>query len=240
AVTNDNTPGAVSVLHGIGDGSFAAPLSYATGSGSNTVVVADFNEDGIADLAVTNRASGTLSILLGHGSGGVGDGTFAAATSITLRPQPTAMTTGDFDRDGITDLAIVTAGSGVSVLRGRGSGAVGDGTFNAAVNYSVGLNSFGLTSGDFDGDGILDLVVSRQSSSATAIDLLRGNGDGPSAAAVEFGGGAAPGQLATADLDGDGLADVASTSNGANAISMMLGAPGATFDGPQAFSMTGL
>src|SRR5262245_20866029 len=53
--------------------SFRAPLSFDAGS-TLSVAVGDFNADGILDLAATNYASDTVSVLLGKG-----DGTFGAA-----------------------------------------------------------------------------------------------------------------------------------------------------------------
>ena len=67
-----NGVNAVSILHNRGDGTFQAPVSYLTGQGPNWVVSADFNHDGNPDLAITNAADNTISILLGRP-----DGTFA-------------------------------------------------------------------------------------------------------------------------------------------------------------------
>jgi len=55
---------------------FADPISYPTGAKPVGMVAGDFNEDGIADLAAANLSGGTISILLGRGASGVGDGTF--------------------------------------------------------------------------------------------------------------------------------------------------------------------
>src|SRR5207253_230398 len=55
-------PGAVSVLLGKGDGTFRAPLTFATGRHPQFVAVGDFNGDGQLDLAVANEGDGTLSV----------------------------------------------------------------------------------------------------------------------------------------------------------------------------------
>ena len=76
----------VSVLLGngsgsTGDGTFTAAASPVTGSGPQSVAVGDFNGDGRQDLATANFSAGTVSVLLGNGSGSVGDGTFTAVAS---------------------------------------------------------------------------------------------------------------------------------------------------------------
>jgi Bacterial Ig-like domain (group 3)/FG-GAP-like repeat len=92
----------------------------------NAVAVADFNGDGIPDLAVSDDASGQppLDIFLGKG-----DGSFIqTAVSPTVGKYPAAIAVGDFNRDGIVDLAVSsTNDNNVTILLG-----VGDGTFNSA------------------------------------------------------------------------------------------------------------
>lgn len=64
------------------------------------------------------------------------------------------MAVGDFNRDGVLDLAAVNAGSNnVSVLLGNG-----DGTFQLAQNFDAGNGPFSLAVADFNADGVLDLV----------------------------------------------------------------------------------
>ena len=109
----------------------ACPLSLATTATVGSLPVAltagDFNEDGIADLAVVNSGSNTVSVLLGNGAAGVGDGTFAAAVGYATGAGTVATASADFNADGVLDLA-VTGTAGVYRLLGNGSGGVGTGT----------------------------------------------------------------------------------------------------------------
>jgi hypothetical protein len=76
------------------------------------VVVADFNADGHADLALASFNSNTVSILQSNG-----DGTFLAAQSYAGGKTPSSLAVGDFNGDGLPDLAIANYyGYSVTVL----------------------------------------------------------------------------------------------------------------------------
>jgi hypothetical protein len=97
-----NFAGTVSILLGNGDGTFGPQSAYSVGSGADGIVVADFNGDGILDIATANYGESSLSILLGNG-----DGTFK--TQVRAYPNeanPVTLVSGDFNRDGKPDLAI--------------------------------------------------------------------------------------------------------------------------------------
>src|SRR5262249_29154060 len=123
AVTN--LQGGVSVLLGDGRGSFDAAGSYATGIIPSCIAVADLDRDGSADLVVANQGTypfhnSNLTVLLGNG-----DGTFQPASPLDAGSVPTAVAVGDFNGDGIPDLAVanyVEQGT-VNVLLGNGDGS---------------------------------------------------------------------------------------------------------------------
>jgi hypothetical protein len=89
---------------------------------------------------------------------------------------------GDFNGDGIPDLAVANSGSfNVSVLLGTG-----DGSFQAARNFAAGLNPYSVAVGDFNGDGWADLAVA--ASYSNDVSILLNDGTWPSAP----GGGSSP------------------------------------------------
>ena len=151
---------------GKGDGTFTLGASFGTGATPNHMATADFNLDGIADVAVCNTAASSVSVLLGNGSAGVPDGTFASAIAVTAGSGPNAANIGDWDHNGVPDIAIASnnALNSTSVLLG-----VGTGTFETAQTSATGGSSPAfLAVNDFNEDGTPDfLVCNRLSQSFT-------------------------------------------------------------------------
>jgi hypothetical protein len=159
AVTNASS-NTVSILLGNGDGTFTAAASPATDNKPVSVAVGDFNRDGNVDLAVANQGGNNITILLGKG-----DGTFTAASIPVIAPNrptpadgysgPDSVAVGDFNGDGVADLAV--AGTGAAVLLGNG-----DGTFTASVTLPTFdnflLNYQWVVPADFNGDGRTDIA----------------------------------------------------------------------------------
>jgi len=106
AVANETgfSTGTVSVLLGVGNGTFQAPLSFTVGGNPSSLVAADFNQDGKLDLAVANTASNTVSVLLG-----IGDGTFQSALDFTVGSGPAWIGVADFNGDNRPDLVVANS-----------------------------------------------------------------------------------------------------------------------------------
>ena len=199
---------------------------------------ADFNGDGIADLAlmngVMNSASNSIAIFLGKG-----DGTFTPTPNNTIygvgtthcifpdQPSNCALTVGDFNHDGKADLVATSGGDNeIIVLLGNG-----DGTFTFASGSPISVGNFpeAVKIGDFNGDGLQDLVVANAKDNT--VSILLGNGDGTftQATGSPVPVGAFPFFLAVADFDGNGTADVATSNEADDTISILLGNGDGTF-----------
>jgi hypothetical protein len=88
------------------------------GNNPHGLVAADFNGDGLLDLAGSARTAGEISVFLGDGKGG-----FTIVAPLRLNQDIIALAADDFDRDGKMDLALVSAShSSVVMLQGDGKG----------------------------------------------------------------------------------------------------------------------
>ena len=212
--------------------------SMVPGYDPTAIAVADFNQDGIPDLAVYNFDYGgsntSISIFLGKG-----DGTFTTAASPatpTGAYAPDRFVVGDFNQDGIPDLAVINYQGQITIFLGKG-----DGTFNAMSSNVPGTWGNIAAVGDFDGDGIPDLVVAGStpfemggSEPAGSLTILAGKGDGTftqSASPAITGLGDLVGEavFAAADLNGDGNLDLALVNQSANSVSTLLSNGNGTF-----------
>src|SRR5439155_18991020 len=125
---------------------------------------------------------------------------------------------GDFNGDGVPDLAVgTTSSTSISVLLGNGGG-----TFQAARFFASGSRPRSVAVGDFNGDGVPDLAVanfgSGTDSDPGSISVLLGAGDGTFQAAQPFAAGGTPVSVAVADFDGDGKPDLAVASVYSNSV----------------------
>src|SRR5439155_1302753 len=141
---------------------------------------------------------------------------------------PTAIVVRDFNGDGKPDLAVTNGISrDVSVLLGSG-----DGTFQAGVRYPSGqgasAGAFGITAGDFNADGKLDVAVGYRGNPSVVM-LRLGNGDGTFTNGGTFAVGRAPFFMIAGDWNGDGKADLAVSSEFDSSVSVLLGNGDGTF-----------
>src|SRR5581483_11019372 len=201
----------VTVLAGRGDGTFpTAQVGYSVGGLAYELpLVADFNNDGKADILVSNSV--TDQNFAAAYLQGLGDGTFAGPHDYFSPPPPISgefglgIASADFNGDGRPDFVIGDSGSnseGVSVFLTNA-----DGSMQPGVNYGSGGSLNFVATSDFNGDGKQD-IVSADSNSGT-VDLFLGNGDGTFQSAQTFTGVSGAEGIAAADFNHDGKPDVA-------------------------------
>ncbi len=179
------------------------------------VIAADFNQDGVPDLAVVLSAGTTLpnsvAIYLGHG-----DGTFGAPQAFAVGNDPVGLCAADFNGDGKIDLAVVNdQDATVSILLGNG-----DGTFQAQTTAPTGPNPGSIVAADFNSDGFIDLAIANTSGS---VSVLLGNGDGTFTAKPDFSVGSHPIGITTGDFNGDGHLDLAVADAAINVVFIFFG-----------------
>jgi hypothetical protein len=236
--SNSNQPLAMAPLTPVAAGLnllSTCTICFFAGGPAN-FVVGDFNGDGIPDMA---SPDGDVAVGLGNG-----DGTFTPGVGGTITPGfgfQAGMVTGDFNGDGKLDVAIAsynldvytdaTYPGTVAVLLGDGGGGFAQ-VFTSPVNNPVNTDEpeqpLVIVTGDFNGDGNLDLAVANSGSNTLAI--LLGNGDGTfTVAASPPTTGNGPSAIAVGDFNGDGKADLAVTNSASNTVTILLSNGDGTF-----------
>ncbi len=224
----------VQVLLGTGRGTFVTGPQSAQGYSSPYVpVLADFNNDGILDIAVAATMGSPPNPVYGVAvSLGNGDGSFQAAKlyQVGINVLSGSVVSGDFDNDGILDLVVVTQNefgdgvAGVWLLIGNG-----DGTFQAPSEVLTG-NIGDIVAADFNGDGALDLALC----SSTGFTILLGKGNGTFQVPEVTATPRVPARIAVSDVNLDGKLDLVLVAENttAHAYFLYLGNGNGTFSGP--------
>jgi hypothetical protein len=217
----------VRILFGDGTGNFTAsvqgPIAVGTNSDPSAIAVGDFNRDGEEDLAVGNSGSNDVTILLGDVAG-FGAFAIAGTSPEGAGDHPNSVVVGDFDRDGVEDLAVANGGSDdVTILLGDGTG---DFTAPLTSPEGVGDDPRSIAVRDFDRDGAQDLAVANAGSDD--VTLLLGDGGGSFTASAEAAG-TDPSSVAATDFDRDGAQDLAVANAGSDDVTILLGDGGGNF-----------
>ena len=133
-----------------------------------------------------------------------GDPLFGPPTFYQMHPDPRGIVIEDLNEDGRADLAIADATGSISVMLGSG-----DGSFPSRVDISLGALLTDLISGDWNGDGHVDLAASRfvDLPYDGSILVLLGNGDGTFRPATEYPAGTFTLDVDSIDLNRDGHPD---------------------------------
>ena len=154
----------LTLLAGNGDGTFQAQQTVAAGI-DGLVTTADFNQDGKPDLAVAGISNQKVTVLLGNG-----DGTFQYSPQLvtTGLPATSAIASGDFNGDGVPDVAIGAEQTSILLLYGKG-----DGTFSSRANLSTPNAVTGLVVSDFTGEGYADLAYSTTAGISVTLNVKR-------------------------------------------------------------------
>lgn len=211
--------------------SFFNAGTSATVAEGNVAAAADFNGDGLLDLAVSDSNSGSaiLTVLLGNG-----DGTFTASpNNPTVGQYPDGIAVADFNSDGNADLAITSVDQDeVVVLLGKG-----DGTFSAGPVLNTPAIPQSIGAADFDGDGMADFAVVNGSNAL----IFLGNGDGTFKSPITVPSvGSSPVGLGIGDFNRDGIPDLAVVDTLQNApVRIFLGKGDGTFNAGASYAITG-
>ncbi|MDR3636419.1 MAG: FG-GAP-like repeat-containing protein [Isosphaeraceae bacterium] len=212
----------ISILKGTPGGGLADPslrTTYQTGLDPTQVVAAPLGTNGLLDLAVLNEGSHDISIFLNNGHGG-----FAPTARVDAGNDPTGLAVHDVNGDGIPDLLVSNADGDLLILLGNG-----DGTFQPYERADSGVS---LAFGNLQGNGQPDIVLSNTSQDLLSVQSLQST---YSFLQGRSNGLLAPGPVAIADMNGDGISDLIVVNRGGNDVLVYLGLGGGNFAAPLAF-----
>ena len=193
---------------------FAGRTDYPVGTNPQDIVTADFNNDGLLDIAVTNKDSGSITVYYGQATGG-----FGGRVDIPVSGNPIGIAAADLNNDGRADIVFATgAGDSVGILLSKPAGGFAAPIYLAAegaVEY--------VTCADLNHDGHMDIAatVGYGSTSIHQVDTWYGNNNGTFTNRQHFDVGANPLGICASDLNNDGLPDLVVASGAENLVSIL-------------------
>jgi flagellin len=232
----------LSVRLGRGDGTFYTAQSYSAPNNEvGAISIGDINGDGAADIVIAGDFYDTgyaTHATLGGVFFGSGNGTFANAKSFSLSGSETFtdIAIADLDGDGKDEFLVTSLSGNVSVWSG---GANGTPTLNATYASESGASN-GVTLGDLNGDGILDLVTAGRTGGGTGLVNVRlGTGRGTFGSATSYASATIfSNDVALGDLNNDGILDlVTGGQGGGGKVTVSLGLGNGTFGTTISYAM---
>jgi Flp pilus assembly secretin CpaC len=208
--------------------------SYNVGIGPVALTAADFRNLGLLDLAVVNEFDNSISILQNQS-----DGTFLAATGSPIS-LGTALTTAPLVPRAIVSTILTTSGFHDLLVTDPVANTVrillsnGDDTFKEATGspIAVGQQPSAIVTGDFNGDGNQDFVVTNFTDNTFSLFLGNGDGTFEQATGSPFvlpSSVEGPIAMISADLNADGNLDIVVVNRTTNNLSIFLGDGKGTF-----------
>ncbi|CAF4862229.1 unnamed protein product [Rotaria sp. Silwood1] len=223
----------VGVFLGMDNINAARQVSYSTGSGSHpcAVVVNDFNNDSLFDLAIVNSAHDNIGIRLGYGNGSFAEETTYSAE---FSSRPKFVTVGDFNSDYQVDLAITnTENDSVTVAFGNSNG-----TFTNQKVYPTGHGSRPnyAAVGDLNNDSRLDLVILNEGTNTVGVFLSFEYATFRNQSSSSTGVNSNPEAIAIGDFNNDSLSDMVVANSNKYNVGIFLSCGNGTFRSQETFS----
>lgn len=215
---NATNPGFASVIlaNTSSPGTFQRGVRYnTTGDSPSSIAVGDIASRGAKDLVIANFAAGSASVFMQDAATA---GRYQVAVDVRTGGLPNEVLIGDVNSDGKPDLVLADLsnnGNVITVLQDAAS----TGRFLAPVNLSIGAPTAGVAVGDIDGDGRADIVAANfdvnGNNGRVSVFVQNPASPGSFLTRADFPAGAQPQSVKIADIDSDGLVDLAVANFGA-------------------------
>ncbi len=219
-VTANSTDGSISLVTGIGNGTFHTPVRLAVpGRSPYSVVAARLNDDKYPDLVTANVGSANLSIFMSDGHGG-----YRSPVNVETDPGPMFVTAGDLEGKGRDDLLALNEQRDDVTVFLNGPAHV----FHRDMSLHVGGKMpVAMLAVDVNNDGKKDIVTANNGSGN--VSVLLNQGHRKFSASREFATGAGPVAICAGDFDGDGFQDLATANEAPETVSILMNNGDGTF-----------
>jgi hypothetical protein len=198
--------------------SFGSKTDYRTGKSAVGVAACDFDNDGKPDIATVNGADNSVSVL--RNSSTAGNISFAPKADFSTGNNPTSIAVSDLNGDGKQDIAVTNYNdNSISVLRNIStSGSI---AFNPKVDFPAISKPIAIAIADFDKNNKPDIAIAGDIQPRfTILKNLSTGGNEVFSATTNYAVGAAAYSISVADMDGDGMPDIATANGDASTVSV--------------------
>ncbi len=219
--------GSISMVHlySVHKGAIVAKHTIDLGGNPNSVLIGQLVGDAWPDLAVTQRDANTVWVGENQGFG-----LFTTSGDLVTANQPNKLAMGDFDLDGDDELVVLTeSGRRVEVF------ANDAGTWSPINSFAINRDGRSLAAGDFNNDGLLDIVTT-SSRSGRNLQVFANDGLGGFGQVDAVRVGLGTRNISLVDMNGNGHLDLVLANAGTDGLMLIDNPRGTSMSNPGRFA----